>query len=117
MSRSLSRPKVELLAFISWCVALSAVTLLVDTTAAFLAILGSGYCAGIVYWAARRQWWSASGLMAVSAWTLLNIVTRGDHSPIEHNVVFAAELIAFAYFLIATAADRRGSKRKGQPQL
>jgi hypothetical protein len=117
VSRSLSRPRVELLAFISWCVALAAVTLLVDSTAAFLAILGSGYCAGIVYWAARRQWWSASGLMAVSAWTLLNIVTRGDHSPIEHNVVFAAELIAFAYFLIATAADRRGSKRKGQPQL
>jgi hypothetical protein len=113
MSRWLNRSRAKLLALISWGIALAATAFLADSTAAYVAIFGSGYCAAIVYHAAGRRWWIASGLLSLGAGILLNIVTSGNHSSIEHKVVFAVSLVAITYFLIAGAADRRASERSG----
>jgi|SRR5271156_4259277 len=114
MSRWLVRRRIESLALIiTWCAALAAVALLWDSTAAFVAIFGSGYGAAIVYQAARHRWWIASGLLALGGGILLNLVTAGNHSRIEHKAVFAVTLVTATYFLGAGAADRRASERSG----
>lgn len=78
VSRWLVRRRIESLALIfAWSAALVAVALLWDSTAAFVAIFGSGYGAAIVYQAARHRWWIAGGLLAFGGGILLNIVTAG----------------------------------------
>jgi hypothetical protein len=114
VSRWLVRRQIESLALIfAWSAALVAVALLWDSTAAFVAIFGSGYGAAIVYQAARHRWWIAGGLLAFGGGILLNIVTAGNHSRIEHKVVFAVTLVTSTYFLVAGAADRRALERSG----
>jgi hypothetical protein len=80
---------------------------------AFVATEGSLWCAAIVYQAARRRWWAASGSLAFGAGLSLGTATAGNHSRIEHDVVFAVELATIAYYMIASAADRKASKRRG----
>jgi hypothetical protein len=59
------RRRIEPLALITWSAASVAVALLTDSTAAFVAIVGSGCGAGIVYQAAQRQWWTVSAMLAL----------------------------------------------------
>jgi len=111
MSQWLTRPRAEVLAFGAWSIALAAAVFLTDSTVAPVAIMGTGLCTAIVYQAARRRWWAASGVLAIAVDILLNNVTAGNHSHTEHNVVFAISLAAIAYFMVAVVANRRASER------
>ena len=114
MSRWAIRHRIELLALIAWCAASVAVALLSDSTAAFVAIVGSGCGAGVVYQAAQRHWWLASAVLAIGAGGFLpDAVTTGNHSQTEHNVMLAVNLAALAYFMVAVAAENRASARSG----
>lgn len=117
MSRWLSRSRIELGVLIAWTAALVAVALLSDSTTAFVAIVASGCGVAIVYQAARRRWWIASGQLALFAGMLLNLLTAGNHSQTEHKVVYAVSLVTATYFLVAAVAGKRASERSGQPLL
>jgi hypothetical protein len=78
-----------------------------DSRALFAAALGVCLGALFVRVAGRGQWWPLSGALAFGAGTLLNVVTQGNKSRTEHNVVFATSLLLLAYWLIAFIAGRR----------
>jgi hypothetical protein len=84
-----------------------------NSSALFAAIFGAIVGAGITYQATTRQWWKASGLFAFGVGVLLNIVTEGNKSRTEHNVVFAMSLVLIVYFLIVVFTDRRAQRRAG----
>ena len=61
--------------------------------------------------AGKRQWWSASAFCALGTALELGIVTEGNHSRVEHDVVFAVELLLLAWCVIVTRAGRRARRR------
>src|SRR5712664_4189128 len=111
MSWWLSQPRAEVLACGAWSIALAAAVFLTDSTVAFVAIMGTGLYTAIVYQAARRRWWAASGVLSLTVGILLTNVTAGDHSHTEHNVVFAISLATIAYYMVAVVASKRASER------
>lgn len=95
--------------------------LLADSTAPFMAVMWAGICVALAYQVLTRRWWTAIALVVLGAQTVLNVMTEGDHSKLEHRAVFVANLVAIAYFLIAAAIDdkarkrSRGSRGRGSP--
>jgi hypothetical protein len=111
MSRWLTRTRAEALVFGAWVLAVAAAMFLTDSTAAFMAILGGGFCAATVYQAAMRQWRAASRVLSLVAALSVNKLTAGSHSQAWHNAAFAVNLAAFAYFVVAGAVEKRASQR------
>ena len=101
---------------VCWAVA-SAVVALWDLGAAVVVCLGGVSCFGVAISLAERRWWVATGTAAFGGATVLNLVTFGNHSRTEHNVVLGVCLAALAYWAAAIRADRRIQNRRGKPTL
>jgi hypothetical protein len=84
-----------------------------DSKALVAAAVGALFGVLVTPLAGRRQWWKASGAFAFGVGWLLNVVTEGNKSRAEHNVVFATSLLLFAYFLMVVLADRRAQRHAG----
>jgi hypothetical protein len=84
-----------------------------DSKALLAAVIGAGMGAGVTYWTGQRHWRKASGVFALGAECLLNVVTEGNKSRAEHNVVFATSLLLLAYSLFVVVADRRAQRGAG----
>lgn len=86
-----------------------------DGTALFAAIYGVAYGVIATYLVVKRQWWKAIGSSAISGALLLNIVTQGNQSHLEHTVVFGVSVILIACFIacfaIVANADARTRRR------
>ena len=61
-----------------------------DSTALFTAIIGAAYGAMVAYRLARNERWIATGLAAIGSATLVNSVTWGKGSLLEHRIIFIA---------------------------
>lgn len=94
-----------------------------DSRAALAAVIGAlfGLVLGVVISGAgadragKRKWWGVSALCAFGTAIELGIVTEGNPSRLEHDVVFAVQLLLLACWLswcvIATGAWRRARRR------
>jgi hypothetical protein len=84
-----------------------------DSRALVAAAVGALFGVLVTYLAGRHQWRKASGAFALGTGWLLNVVTEGNKSQAEHNVVFATSLLLFTYFLVVVFADRRAQRHAG----
>jgi len=83
-----------------------------DSTVLFGATgLGAAVCVIVAYLLVHRQWWNASGMLALNSAFLVIIVTGGNQSRSEHRVTFAASAILFGYGMIVAAASVRAQRR------
>ena len=73
-----------------------------DARAVFAAIIGVAIAAAVDSRAGKRQWWGVSAFCAFGTAVELGIVTEGNHSRSEHNVVFAVEAVLIAFWVVAT---------------
>ena len=89
----------------------SAGRVLVDSRALIEAIFGAVIGAAVAYWVVKRQWWRASAMSAFGTVVLLGIVTEGNRSRPERNVVRAVELVLLGYFAVAARAGMRARRR------
>jgi len=85
-----------------------------DSNALFAAVVVAIPGVAVIYSLAMRQWWIASGVFAFGAMWLLNIVTEGNKSQAEHNVVLATSLLLLAYFLIVVGAAAKRAQRRAR---
>jgi len=111
MSRWLERRSVHLAAIVAWVTAMAAAVVLSDSTAPFTAVVWTGFCAGLAYQVLKQRWWTAIAFAALMAQSVLNIVSQGDHSQLEHRAVSATELVVIVYLLIAMIADDKARHR------
>jgi hypothetical protein len=102
--------------FVLACWAVAAVVALWDLGAAIAVCLGGAVCLVVAVGLAERQWWKATAFAAFGGSLVLNIVTAGNHSQVEHDVVLGVSLAAVAYWGAVFAADRRTRNRRGQPR-
>lgn len=86
-----------------------------DSTALLAAILGAAFGATVAYCVVKRQWWKAVGSFAMGSASLLNAVTLGNQSRLEHTVVFDTTMILIACFIaccaIVAVADAKARRR------
>ena len=82
-----------------------------DGRAAIATLLGVAIGTGLAVCVGKRQWWSASALCALGTALELGIVTEGNHSRVEHDVVFAVELLLLTFWLVAARARMRTRRR------
>ncbi len=90
-----------------------------DSRAALAAVVGAliGLIIGLVISDARtnragkRQWWGVSAPCAFGTAIELGIVTEGNPSRLEHDVVLAVQLLLLAWCVIVTRAGRRARRR------
>jgi hypothetical protein len=82
----------------------------VDSRAAIAALIGVAIGAAIAVCVGSRQWRDASAIGAIGTAFVLGVVTEGNHSRLEHNVVLAVELLLLAC-VVATRAGRRARRR------
>jgi hypothetical protein len=83
----------------------------VDGRAAIAALLGVAIGTVLAVCVGERRWWDASAICAFGTALGLGIVTEGNHSRVEHNVVFAVGLLLLACSVIATRAGMRARRR------
>lgn len=88
-----------------------------DSTALVAAIFGTALGALVAYCVVRRRWWKAAGSLALGGASLLNIVTQGNQSHLEHRVVLDATMILIACFAIAAIGDARAWHRALQASV
>jgi len=82
-----------------------------DTAA--IALLGVAVGAFAVYLAMKRQWRSASGVLALGGAIALILATSGNHSRAEHDIVLAVSATLMAYFLAIAVVLARARRRTG----
>jgi peptidoglycan/LPS O-acetylase OafA/YrhL len=82
-----------------------------DSTALVTAIFGAALGAVVAYCVVKRRWWKAAGSLALGGASLMNIVTQGNQSHLEHRLVLDATMILFACFVIAAIGDARARHR------
>ena len=116
MSRVVRHSKAWTLILVCWAVA-AAVVALRDLMAASVVCLGGVTCFAVAISLAERRWWVASAMAAFGGSLVLGLVTAGNHSQVEHDVVFGVGLAAVAYWAAVSAADRRTRNRRGEPML
>jgi hypothetical protein len=82
-----------------------------DSTVLVAAAIGAAVCVAVAKLVVNRQWWNASGMLALGSVFLMNIVTGGNHSRPEHRMVFAASMILLGYWAIVVIANARAPRR------
>lgn len=82
-----------------------------DGTALFTAIIGAAYGAMVACRLARGQRWMATGLAAMGSATLVNSVTWGKGSLLEHRVIFIASVALVILFIAAMGAAQKDRER------
>ena len=83
-----------------------------DGTALFTAIIGAAYGAMVAYRLARGQRWIATGLAAIGSATLVNSVTWGKGSLLEHRAIFIASVALVILFIAAIGAAQKARERE-----
>jgi hypothetical protein len=83
-----------------------------DAQALVAALVGATTAAAVCYRAGKREWWAASGLLAIGAAALLNAVTEGNRSHFEHSVVFSISLSLLLWFAIAVGVHHSRIRRR-----
>ena len=97
MSRWLGRSRARTFILVCWAVAAAAVVALWDFRAAIVVCPGGAYCFVLAACLAERQWWAGTAFAAFGGSQVLNLVTAGNQSQVEHDVVFGVSLAALAY--------------------
>ena len=82
-----------------------------DSRAAIAALIGVAIGTAIAVCVSDRRWRDASSISALGTALILGIVTEGNHSHSEHNVVFAVELLLLACFVYAAGTGRRRHRK------
>ena len=82
-----------------------------DGRAAIAALLGVAVGTVLAVCIGERRWWDASAICAFGTAFGLGIVTEGNHSRMEHDVVFAVGLLLIAFCVVATRAGMRARRR------
>lgn len=114
MSQWLGRSRALKFVLAGWAVTASVVALW-DLAAAVVVSLAGASCFAVAFCLAERQWWKATAAAAWGGSVVLNLVTAGNHSRVEHDVVFGVSLAALAYCVAVFAADRRTRSRRDKP--
>jgi len=83
-----------------------------DAQALVAALVGAATWAAVCYRAGKREWWAASGLLAIGAAALLSIVTEGNRSHFEHSVVFYVSVSLILWFAIAVVVHQARIRRR-----
>jgi hypothetical protein len=82
----------------------------VDSTALLAAIFGAAYGAMVAYRLLKGQRWTAVGLIAFGSMTLLNLVTIGHGTHLEHRIILAINLALLITFI--AVSDRASQERQ-----
>ena len=82
-----------------------------DSTALFTAAIGAAVCVAVAKLIVNRQWWNASGMLALGSVFLMNILTGGNHSRTEHGMIFTGSMILLGYWAIVVVANARARRR------
>jgi hypothetical protein len=79
---------------------------------AFIAGVTGAFYGGIAVWlvALRKRRWAAAGQVAFGAVLLIMMATEGNRSRAEHNVVWLASCVLWAFFLVCVAIDARSRR-------
>jgi hypothetical protein len=85
----------------------------VDSRAAIAALIGVMFGAAVAVCVGDRQWRDASAIGALGIVFVLGVVTEGNHSRLEHDVVFAVILLLLA----CGAAARVGMRTRRSDRL
>lgn len=83
-----------------------------DSRAAIAALAGVLFGAAVGVCVGRRAWRDASAFGALGAAVVLGVVTEGNHSRLEHDVVSAVQLALIGCGLAARAGRR--IRRRGR---
>jgi hypothetical protein len=83
----------------------------VDGRAAIAALLGVAIGTVLAVCVGERRWWNASAFCALGTAFELGIMTEGNHSRVEHDVVFAVELLLITFWLVVATAGIRARRR------
>ena len=83
----------------------------VDTQALVIALFGVAIGAIGCYLLVRREWWRATGFLAIGVAALLNLTTEGPHSPREDLAKSAATAVLAGIFVVALVAHARQLRR------
>jgi hypothetical protein len=81
-----------------------------DSQALVTALFGVAIGAISYHFVARRDWWRATGSLAIPAAALLNLITEGPHSRDEDLVKFAATATLMVIFVVASAVHHRRAR-------
>jgi uncharacterized membrane protein YadS len=79
---------------------------LVDSRAAIAALVGVMFGAAVAACVGRRAWRDAGAIGALGTAIVLGVVTEGNHSRLEHDVVFAVQLALIGCGLAARSGRR-----------
>jgi hypothetical protein len=85
----------------------------VDSKAAIAALIGVMIGAAVAGCVGDRRWRDASAIGALGTVLVLGVVTEGNHSRLEHDVVFAVMLLLLA----CGAAARVGMRTRRSDRL
>jgi hypothetical protein len=80
----------------------------VDSQAVIAAIWGAVLGSTVCRLSSRREWLTASGVLAIGVAVLLPILTTGNRSRAEHTTIFVVMLSTTVYFLATVVIRQRG---------
>lgn len=81
-----------------------------DSQALVTGLFGVAIGAIGCYFVVRRDWWRATGSLAIPAAALLNLITEGPHSRSEDLVKFAATATLMVVFVVAITVHHRRAR-------
>lgn len=84
-----------------------------DSRAAIAALIGVMFGAAIAVCVRNRRWQDAGAIGALGTALVLGIMTEGNHSRLEHNVIFAVQLL----LLTCAVATRAGIRTRRRDRL
>ena len=82
-----------------------------NSTALLTAIGGAAFGAMVAYRVMRGQRWIAVGLAAIGSVILLNVVTLGKGTVLEHRVILLVSVALVILNLVAVGAASRDRRR------
>jgi hypothetical protein len=87
-----------------------------NSTAVVAGIFGIAIGGAAIYRTTKRDWWTLNGVLSIGAAGLLGLVTEGNPSRAEHDIVFAITMTLFLNFAIAAGARQRQARRRRRHQ-
>lgn len=73
----------------------------------FSAVIGGS----VTFQAVRRNWWAASGQLAIGVIFITNIATSGNRSRTEHTIVFWVSIILVVFLGFAVYMNSKNKRR------